>query len=155
MKRIKNRILIFESLVLFLFMNISLFSTVNQKDLDYFNNAIGKREEIFYLISDDYEGNKMCEYILRNIVMDSISEKLEKYIAKNKLENEVTFYNLLDLFEKYNNEIYSQALEFMSIYDDEGAEVYGANNYLLKQYFDKNCYQPSDKLLKKIENLIN
>lgn len=97
----------------------------------------------------------MCEYILRNIVMDSISEKLEKYIAKNKLENEVTFYNLLDLFEKYNNEIYSQALEFMSIYDDEGAEVYGANNYLLKQYFDKNCYQPSDKLLKKIENLIN
>ena len=56
MKRIKNRILIFESVVLFLFMNISLFSTVNQKDLDYFNNAIGKREEIFYLISDDYEG---------------------------------------------------------------------------------------------------
>lgn len=150
MKGIKSKILIS-----FLIMSISLFSVVNQKDLDHFNNAIDKRQEIFYLISDEYEGNKMCEYILRNVVMDSISDKLEKYIEKNQLQNERTFYNLLELFNEYNKETYSRAIEFMESYDYEGSGVYGANNYLLKQYFNKNCYQPSNNLMNQIEILIN
>ena len=107
------------------------------------------------LIADEYEGNKICEYIVRSVVINYVSEKLEKYMEKNQLENEATFYNLFNLFEKYNTEIYEQAMEFMSIHDEKGYEKYGANSYLLKQYFDKNCYQPSDNLLRKIENLTN
>ena len=87
--------------------------------------------------------------------MDSISDKLEKYIEKNQLQNERTFYNLLELFNEYNKETYSRAIEFMESYDYEGSGVYGANNYLLKQYFNKNCYQPSNNLMNQIEILIN
>lgn len=134
---------------------IPLFCIVKQKDLDYFNNAIEKRQDILNLIADEYEGNKICEYIVRSVVINYVSEKLEKYMEKNQLENEATFYNLFNLFEKYNTEIYEQAMEFMSIHDEKGYEKYGANSYLLKQYFDKNCYQPFDNLLRKIENLTN
>ena len=137
-------------IILFLSLITMLYSRVREEDLNYFNDYIDKREESFSLIDNEYEGNRICSYILRDVISTQNYEKLQEYMRKNNLFEERTFINLLNLIGKLDNETYGEVLDVIYTYEYSDVEGYTYNSYLLKQYFDKNCIQPNKSLLNKI-----